>query len=94
MCDCSHGLEYGAESVHLVHDINVAGVDIKEQLFRLINIGIECCSFSFGPVGGHGQAVHDSCEPIELNVVLVDIEQKDVFEHIFRGALHVLPRVN
>jgi hypothetical protein len=70
----SQFFEDGFELVELVHDVDVAGVDVEFQLFRLIDIGVETCSLSLGPIRRQGKAVHHPGKPIKLDIVFVYIQ--------------------
>lgn len=71
--------EDGFELIELPHEIDVAGVYIKLQLFWLVEIGVEAGALALGPVGWQREAVHHAGQPVELYAVLVDVQQKDVF---------------
>lgn len=66
-------------------------MDIELELFRLVEIGVETDALAFGPVWRQWEAVHHASQPVKLDAVLVNVQQKDIFQYVFRCSLNVLP---
>lgn len=81
------------ELIELPHEIDVAGVYVELKLFWLVEIGVKAGALTLSPVRWQREAVHHTGEPVEFNAVLVDVQQKDVFQHVLWRALDVLSRV-
>ena len=69
-----------------MHDIDVARMDIEEHLLWLVKVRVETCAFLLAPVWRKRKAVHHPCQPIELDVFLVDVQEESILEDVFRCA--------
>jgi hypothetical protein len=67
-------IEISPKFVDLVQDIDIAGVNVKEELFGFVDIGIEARPSLFRPIRRKGQTIHHPRQPVQLYIILIDIE--------------------